>query len=47
MAIDGEPEDRSFTATYTRAGSPVAELLVDRTRSLHAMRKLIGNGGTP
>jgi 3-phenylpropionate/trans-cinnamate dioxygenase ferredoxin reductase component len=45
--IDGEPESRSFTVTYTRAGVPVAALLVDRTRSLPAMRKLISHGGPP
>jgi NADPH-dependent 2,4-dienoyl-CoA reductase/sulfur reductase-like enzyme len=44
--IDGEPEDRNLTATYTRNGVPVAVLLVDRTRSLPAMRKLITDGGT-
>jgi NADPH-dependent 2,4-dienoyl-CoA reductase/sulfur reductase-like enzyme len=45
--IDGEPEERNFTAMYTRAGVPVAALLVDRTRSLPAMRTLISSGGTP
>jgi NADPH-dependent 2,4-dienoyl-CoA reductase/sulfur reductase-like enzyme len=47
MTFDGEAEGRSFTATYTRAGVPVAALLVDRTRSLPAMRKLISHGGKP
>jgi len=47
IAIDGEPEDRNFTATFTRAGRPVAALLIDRTRSLPAMRKLISDGGKP
>jgi 3-phenylpropionate/trans-cinnamate dioxygenase ferredoxin reductase subunit len=47
MAVDGEPEDRSFTVRDTRGGVPVAALLVDRTRSLPAMRKLISHGGPP
>jgi hypothetical protein len=44
MTIDGEPKQRNLTATYTRDGVPVAALLVDRTRSLPAMRKLISHG---
>ena len=44
-AIDGEPQQRDFTATYARDGVRVAALLVDRTRSLPAMRKLITHGG--
>jgi 3-phenylpropionate/trans-cinnamate dioxygenase ferredoxin reductase subunit len=47
IAIDGEPEHRDFSATFTREGIPVAALLVDRTRFLPAMRKLISNGGNP
>jgi NADPH-dependent 2,4-dienoyl-CoA reductase/sulfur reductase-like enzyme len=47
ITIDGVPEERSFTATFTRAGSPVAALLVDRRRALPAMRKLITEGVTP
>ncbi len=39
--IDGEPEQRSFTATFTQAGRAVAALLVDRPRSLPAARKAI------
>ena len=35
---------RDFTATFTRAGRPVAALLVDRPRSLPAARKTIENG---
>ena len=44
LAIDGEPHARDFTATYTRAGRPVGALLVNRTRSLPAVRKLINEG---
>jgi len=47
LVIDGDPEQRNFTATFTRQGSPVAALLVDRPRSLPAMRKLIDGGGSP
>ena len=42
--IDGHPAARSFTATFTRAGRPVAALLVDRRRSLPAFRELIEKG---
>jgi NADPH-dependent 2,4-dienoyl-CoA reductase/sulfur reductase-like enzyme len=41
LTIDGDPEQRSFTATFTRAQVPVAAILVDRTRSLPAMRTLL------
>jgi NADPH-dependent 2,4-dienoyl-CoA reductase/sulfur reductase-like enzyme len=44
LAIDGAPHGRDFTATYTRAGRPVGALLVNRTRSLPAVRKLINEG---
>ncbi len=44
VTIDGEPDARSFTAIYSRAGRPVAALLVDRTRSLPAIRTLIEKG---
>ena len=44
LEIDGEPDSRSFTATYTRAGRAVAALLVDRPRALPAARKLIEKG---
>jgi NADPH-dependent 2,4-dienoyl-CoA reductase/sulfur reductase-like enzyme len=44
LAIDGEPHARDFTATYTRAGRPVGALLVNRTRSLPEIRKLINEG---
>ncbi len=41
ISYDGDPESRSFTATFTRDGRPVAALLVDRTRQLPAARKMI------
>jgi hypothetical protein len=46
VGIDGDPATRSFTATFTRAGRPVAALLVDRPRSLPAVRDLIEKGTT-
>jgi NADPH-dependent 2,4-dienoyl-CoA reductase/sulfur reductase-like enzyme len=47
FAIEGDATSRDFTATFTRAGRPVAALLVDRPRSLPAARKTIENGVTP
>jgi 3-phenylpropionate/trans-cinnamate dioxygenase ferredoxin reductase subunit len=47
LVIDGDPEERNFTATFTHQASPIAALLIDRPRSLPAMRKLIGAGSTP
>jgi 3-phenylpropionate/trans-cinnamate dioxygenase ferredoxin reductase component len=44
IEIDGQPESRSFTATYTRAGRAVAALLVNRPRALPAARQLIAKG---
>jgi hypothetical protein len=44
VAIEGEPATRSFAAVFTRAGRPVAALLVDRPRSLPAFRTLIEKG---
>jgi NADPH-dependent 2,4-dienoyl-CoA reductase/sulfur reductase-like enzyme len=46
IEIDGHPEARNFTATFTRSGRPVAALLVDRPRSLPSTRKLIEKGTT-
>ena len=46
LEIDGRPAERNFTATFTRAGRPVAALLVDRPRFLPAARKAIENGAT-
>lgn len=47
FTLDGDPSSRNFTATFTRAGRPVAALLVDRARTLPAARKLIENGDRP
>lgn len=44
LEIDGDPAARCFTATFVRDGRPVAALLVDRVRSLPAMRELIEKG---
>ena len=44
VQIDGEPTERSFTATFSRAGRPVTALLVDRVSALPAMRELIEKG---
>ena len=46
VLIDGDPEARNFTATFTRSGRPVAALLVDRPRALPAVRNLIEKGIT-
>jgi 3-phenylpropionate/trans-cinnamate dioxygenase ferredoxin reductase component len=44
--IDGDPNSRNFTATFTRNQQPVAALLVDRPHALPAARKMINNGGS-
>jgi NADPH-dependent 2,4-dienoyl-CoA reductase/sulfur reductase-like enzyme len=46
LEIDGDPAGRSFTATFLRAGAPVAALIVGRPRALPAVRKLIEKGTT-
>jgi 3-phenylpropionate/trans-cinnamate dioxygenase ferredoxin reductase subunit len=46
VAIDGNPEARDFTATFSRGGRAVAVLLVNRPRSLPAARALIEQGTT-
>lgn len=46
VVIDGDPEARNFTATFTRSGRPVAALLVGRTRALPKVRSLIEKGIT-
>jgi 3-phenylpropionate/trans-cinnamate dioxygenase ferredoxin reductase component len=46
VVIDGDPTGRDFTATFTRAGRPVAALLVGRPRALPAVRRLIEKGVT-
>jgi NADPH-dependent 2,4-dienoyl-CoA reductase/sulfur reductase-like enzyme len=42
VQVDGSPADRDFTALFTRAGRPVAALMVGRPRALPEMRRLIG-----
>jgi NADPH-dependent 2,4-dienoyl-CoA reductase/sulfur reductase-like enzyme len=44
LEVDGAPESRSFTATFTNAGRAVAALLVNRPRALPAARVLIQKG---
>jgi ferredoxin len=44
VTIDGDPTQRNFTATYTREGQIVGALLVDRPRSLPAIRNQITQG---
>ena len=44
LQIEGEPESRNFTATFTSAGRAVAAVLVDRPRALPAARELIEKG---
>jgi len=46
VAIDGDPEARDFSATFSRGGRAVAVLLVNRPRSLPAARALIEKGTT-
>jgi NADPH-dependent 2,4-dienoyl-CoA reductase/sulfur reductase-like enzyme len=41
VTIDGDPAERDFTATFTRAGRPVAALLVGRPRHLPQARALL------
>jgi NADPH-dependent 2,4-dienoyl-CoA reductase/sulfur reductase-like enzyme len=44
ISFDGDPAGRSFTATFRRAGRTIAALVVNRPRSLPAMRELIEKG---
>ena len=44
IEIDGDLDSRNFTAIFSHAGRAVAALLVDRPRSLPAVRKLIEKG---
>jgi 3-phenylpropionate/trans-cinnamate dioxygenase ferredoxin reductase component len=41
VAIDGDPAQRDFLATYTRAGLPVAALSVGRPQALGELRDLL------
>jgi NADPH-dependent 2,4-dienoyl-CoA reductase/sulfur reductase-like enzyme len=42
-AVDGTPEARDFSVTYTRAGAPVAALLVGRPHALPHARSLLAH----
>jgi NADPH-dependent 2,4-dienoyl-CoA reductase/sulfur reductase-like enzyme len=42
VELDGAPDERDYSALFTRAGKPVAALMVGRPRELPAMRRLIG-----
>lgn len=44
VEIDGDPAERSFVATFLRAGAPVGALIVGRPRALPAVRNLIDKG---
>ena len=39
--IDGDPDSRDFTATYSRRGQPIAALLVSRPHALPELRRRI------
>jgi NADPH-dependent 2,4-dienoyl-CoA reductase/sulfur reductase-like enzyme len=41
VSVDGDPDARDFTATFTRSGRPVAVLLVGRAQHLPAARDLL------
>lgn len=41
IAIDGDPDARDFTATYSRRGQPIAALLVGRPHALPELRRRI------
>jgi 3-phenylpropionate/trans-cinnamate dioxygenase ferredoxin reductase subunit len=47
VTINGDLTQRNFTATYTREGQIVGALLVDRPRSLPAIRDQITQGAKP
>jgi NADPH-dependent 2,4-dienoyl-CoA reductase/sulfur reductase-like enzyme len=44
VLLDGDPSLRDFTATYTRAGRPVAVLLAGRPHELQHARELLTTG---
>jgi len=46
VPIDGGPTQRSFTATVSRHGNPLAALLVNRPRELPTIRTLIQKGNS-
>jgi Reductase C-terminal len=41
VTIDGDPAQRDFSVTFTRAGAPVAVLLVGRPHDLPNARALL------
>jgi len=47
VAIDGDPAERDFEATFTRGGVPIAGLTVDRPRAIPALKKRIEHGHFP
>jgi hypothetical protein len=47
VAIAGDPQERDFEATFTRAGTPVAGLTVGRPRAIPGLKKSIENGHWP
>jgi len=47
IAIDGDPAERDFEATFTRGSTPVAGLTVDRPRAIPALKKRIEQGHFP
>jgi NADPH-dependent 2,4-dienoyl-CoA reductase/sulfur reductase-like enzyme len=47
VAVEGEPGERDFEATFTRSGVPVAGLTVGRPRAIPALKKRIEQGHFP
>jgi NADPH-dependent 2,4-dienoyl-CoA reductase/sulfur reductase-like enzyme len=47
VVIDGDPQGRDFEATFTRSGTPVAGLTVNRPRAIPRLKKSIENGHWP
>ena len=46
MTIDGDPQDRDFTATFTRRGRPIGALLVGRPHALPELRRQLAQPTT-
>ena len=47
MTIDGDPQDRDFTATFTRRGRPIGALLVGRPHALPELRRRLTTSAPP
>jgi NADPH-dependent 2,4-dienoyl-CoA reductase/sulfur reductase-like enzyme len=47
VTIEGDPAERDFEATFTRAGVPVAGLAIGRPRAIPTMKKRIEHGHFP